>query len=170
MIEALKKMTEDYQMANNLENEEEVLDSEIREINPVFSDNLDVVNNGEDNVIDEPEDDTSIPVQDQENGEQEVAPDADQYNQYPVYVGLDYWTNNGGALKTGYNLNKYPYYQTSRTTAGITYTVNEDGSLTMDGTATVNSYFYFHNRNADPISLPQGTYKIVPNTELIGDS
>ena len=47
---------------------------------------------------------------------------------------------------------------------------NEDGSLTMDGTATANSYFYFHNRNADPISLPQGTYKIVPNTELIGDS
>ena len=42
----------------------------------------------------------------------------------------------------GGNILPYPYYYTSRTLNGITFTVNEDTSITMKGTATANTYFY----------------------------
>lgn len=44
----------------------------------------------------------------------------------------------------GYNLIPYPYYDgTSKETNGITFTVNSDGSVTANGTATANAIFYF---------------------------
>lgn len=43
--------------------------------------------------------------------------------------------------RTGRNLIPYPYYNKSRVINGITYTVNSDGSILVNGTATANSSF-----------------------------
>lgn len=42
----------------------------------------------------------------------------------------------------GKNLLSYPYYHGSRTTNGITYTDNGDGTITASGTATGTAYHY----------------------------
>lgn len=42
----------------------------------------------------------------------------------------------------GKNLIPFPYYSTGGTINGITYTVNDDGSVTAKGTATSNAAFY----------------------------
>lgn len=42
------------------------------------------------------------------------------------------------------NLIPYPYRSTTITTNGIVFTDNGDGSITVDGTATANAYFYFY--------------------------
>lgn len=56
---------------------------------------------------------------------------------------------SGVTLKRcGKNLLPYPYYNTTKTTNGITFTDNGDGSVTISGTATGNAYFYLQ-RNAD---------------------
>ena len=44
-------------------------------------------------------------------------------------------------VSTGKNLIPYPYYNKSRVINGITYTVNSDGSILVNGTATANSSF-----------------------------
>lgn len=41
----------------------------------------------------------------------------------------------------GKNLITYPYYQTTKTENGITFTDNGDGTVTVNGTATAHSYF-----------------------------
>lgn len=41
------------------------------------------------------------------------------------------------------NLIPYPYHETTKTTNGITFTDNGDGTITVNGTATQNSTFYF---------------------------
>lgn len=63
---------------------------------------------------------------------------------------------------TGKNLLKYPYDNTTKTENGIIFTDNGDGSVTIKGTATTNSYFSFHD-NADGrrLNLPTGTYKLI---------
>lgn len=63
---------------------------------------------------------------------------------------------------TGKNLLKYPYDNTTKTANGIIFTDNGDGSVTIKGTATTNSYFSFHD-NADGrrLNLPTGTYKLI---------
>ena len=43
------------------------------------------------------------------------------------------------------NLIPYPYYETTHAQKGITWTVNEDGTITANGTATDLSQFYFCN-------------------------
>lgn len=46
------------------------------------------------------------------------------------------------------NLLSFPYYDAySKTVNGITFTVNENGSIHIEGTATYNAFFYFINRN-----------------------
>ena len=42
----------------------------------------------------------------------------------------------------GKNLLPFPYYDTTKTENGITFTVNSDGSITANGTATANAVFY----------------------------
>jgi hypothetical protein len=44
------------------------------------------------------------------------------------------------------NLIPYPYYESDHTESGITWTVNSDGSVTANGTATANSTFIFRSR------------------------
>ena len=52
------------------------------------------------------------------------------------------------------NLIPFPYANTTATINGITYTVNEDRSVTANGTATADAFFYLSN----DILLPPGTY------------
>lgn len=67
--------------------------------------------------------------------------------------GYDYpWPEGGGK-----NLLKYPYYYTTVTSNGITYTDNGDGSVTVNGTATANADFYFFHSTAS-LPLPNGSY------------
>lgn len=61
------------------------------------------------------------------------------------------------------NINSYPYYQTTRTTNGITFTDIGDGSIKANGTATAGASFTAHSRvttNARPLIIPNGKYRI----------
>ncbi len=53
------------------------------------------------------------------------------------------------------NLIPYPYYDTTKTTNGITFTDNGDGTITAIGTATNNAFF---NLVIDTLDLPNGEY------------
>ena len=48
-----------------------------------------------------------------------------------------------GKTEIGKNLISYPYIDTTKTTNGVTYTDNGDGSVTVSGTATGYSDFFF---------------------------
>ena len=65
--------------------------------------------------------------------------------------------------KCGKNLLPYSYYTKSNTTQGVTYTVNQDGTIGVSGTATGQSNFYIADN--DSFSLPAGSYRV-----SIGDS
>ena len=61
------------------------------------------------------------------------------------------------------NLNSYPYFRKSgRVNNGVTYTVNADGTIEPNGTATGgDSSFGVHSRTlptTNPLILPNGTY------------
>ncbi len=58
------------------------------------------------------------------------------------------------------NLLKYPYYQTTKTQNGITFTDNGDGSITVNGTATANTTFIFGSSTVakSPRKLPKGVW------------
>ena len=47
------------------------------------------------------------------------------------------------------NLIPYPYYQTTRTSNGITFTDNGDGSITVNGTATAQAQFFINTSIID---------------------
>ena len=68
---------------------------------------------------------------------------------------------------TGKNLLVYPYYHSSRTSNGITFTLNDDGSVTVNGTATSNADFYFRYLNTSK-KMAKGTYKYVLNANVSG--
>lgn len=75
--------------------------------------------------------------------------------------------NNVEVRLTSKNLIYYPYYNVSGTISGITYTVNTDGSITANGTATDDSFFYL----VQSYKIPAGTYtlssiNITANREL----
>jgi hypothetical protein len=48
----------------------------------------------------------------------------------------------GGLTRKCKNLLPYPYYDTTKTVHGVTFTDNGDGSITAKGTATANAVFY----------------------------
>lgn len=60
--------------------------------------------------------------------------------------------------ETAENLVKRPYYNGTFTYNGITWTLNDDGTVTADGTATGRSYFTFVSSSNVPVHLPEGTY------------
>lgn len=60
-----------------------------------------------------------------------------------VSVGEDGVTDVG---VYGANLIRFPYHSQNNTSQGITWTINEDGSVTANGTATANSYFALTNK------------------------
>lgn len=60
-------------------------------------------------------------------------------------------------VSTGKNLIQYPYAKGTDTLNGVTFTVNNDGTIIANGTATENAIFVFHNFD---FSLSAGTYTI----------
>ena len=54
----------------------------------------------------------------------------------------------------GKNLLKYPYYDTTKTINGVTFTDNGDGSVLVNGTATKNVYFSLNSNK----TFPAGKY------------
>lgn len=62
----------------------------------------------------------------------------------------------------GKNLLKYPYVEADKTSLGITFKDNKDGSISVSGTATGIAYYNFY-RNIDGkrLTLASGTYKLV---------
>lgn len=60
-------------------------------------------------------------------------------------------------VSTGRNLIPYPYAKGTDTLNGVTFTVNNDGTIIANGTATENAIFVFHNFD---FSLSAGTYTI----------
>ncbi|MEE0968243.1 MAG: hypothetical protein U0M06_02580 [Clostridia bacterium] len=55
----------------------------------------------------------------------------------------------------GKNLITHPYYNTSKTDRGITFTVNEDKTITANGTAESTLYFIIRQKD---LALSKGTY------------
>ncbi len=64
------------------------------------------------------------------------------------------------------NLLVYPYYETSKTKYGVTFTINDDSSITVNGTATGSAGQFFLEDN---LTLKKGSY-ILSTTELLPKS
>ena len=58
----------------------------------------------------------------------------DNYGKYKIQITV-----------RGKNVLKYPYFNTTKTARGITFTDNGDGTITANGTATENAIFYIDN-------------------------
>lgn len=62
----------------------------------------------------------------------------------------------------GKNLLKYPYVEADKTSLGITFKDNKDGSISVSGTATGAVYYNFYkNIDGKRLTLASGTYKLV---------
>lgn len=62
----------------------------------------------------------------------------------------------------GKNLLKYPYIETTKTSNGITFTDNKDGSINVSGTGTETAYYnLYSNSDGKRLTLASGTYKLV---------
>lgn len=62
----------------------------------------------------------------------------------------------------GKNLLKYPYIETTKTSLGITFTDNKDGSINVSGTGTGTAYYnLYSNSDGKRLTLASGTYKLV---------
>ena len=67
----------------------------------------------------------------------------------------------------GKNLLPYPYYETTKTTNGVTYTDNGNGTISINGTATANAYFsIFPNTTGVRLKFKAGTYTFSNNVLL----
>lgn len=67
--------------------------------------------------------------------------------------------NKAGFLTGVRNLIPYPYYHTTKTVNGITFTDNGDGTITVNGTATGDAQFYFC-LDIDASLKPNTTYTL----------
>lgn len=76
-------------------------------------------------------------------------------------------TVKGLVTPQGKNLISYPYTSKNGTGNGITWTVNDDGTITADGTATNNSFFNLTNYIVGTWdTLHAGTYTIMDGVNL----
>ena len=82
----------------------------------------------------------------------------------PYFTGLKH-AKISGIKSTGKNLIPYPYINTSKTMNGITFTVNGDGSVTVNGTATAEAYIYL--ANSSNMSISAGQYTVSGNSENV---
>ena len=64
---------------------------------------------------------------------------------------------------SGKNLLSYPYYETTKTLNGVTFTDNGDGSITVNGTATANVYFSLNGNEA----LSKGKYVLGKSSDNV---
>lgn len=65
------------------------------------------------------------------------------------------WANVEG------NILPYPYYNSTKTTNGITFTVNGEGDITANGTATADAYFTLANGTISALGLTAGEKLII---------
>lgn len=72
--------------------------------------------------------------------------------------------SNAGVNVCGKNILPYPYFKTTHTTNGVTFTDNGDGSITANGTATATINFLLTDRNT--FTLPAGTYSFSLTPQL----
>lgn len=90
------------------------------------------------------------------------------YEQYGVSPSIEYPSEVKGVgghydiTVENKNFNFRPYKDgNGKITNGITFSVNNDGSVVANGTATANAYFYLHTQDATPyLNLEKGTYTI----------
>lgn len=77
---------------------------------------------------------------------------------YTPYVDLTAVT----VSRCGKNLIPYPYYETTKTQNGITFTDNGDGSVTVNGTASSAAVFQFYNSvgGSKPMNVANKTITI----------
>lgn len=62
---------------------------------------------------------------------------------------------------SGKNSLKYPYVETTKTSSGIMFTDNKDGSINVSGTATDTAYYnLYSNMDGKRLTLASGTYKL----------
>lgn len=69
---------------------------------------------------------------------------------------------------SGKNLLPYPFHDTTKTTHGVTYTDNGDGTLTAKGTPTANHNFFFAHNSGKGLTLSGGitySFKALQTTE-----
>ena len=95
----------------------------------------------------------------------ELGSTATAYAPYENICPISGWTG-ANVARTGKNLVKTK--DPSRTNAGVTYTVNDDGSVKAEGTTTATSWFRSGQGNAT--FLKQGTYKLtggVSNNKML---
>lgn len=58
------------------------------------------------------------------------------------------------------NLLPYPYFETTKTENGITFTDNGDGTITVNGTATADASFRLRRNDETSFTLRAGTYTL----------
>lgn len=63
----------------------------------------------------------------------------------------------GNSVQKNKNLLPFPYFENNKTVNGITFTCNNDGSITANGTATAFIKFYLTQSN-QKYSVPRGRY------------
>lgn len=62
----------------------------------------------------------------------------------------------------GKNLLKYPYVEADKTSVGITFKDNKDGSISISGTAIGTAYYnLYSNIDGKRLTLASGTYKLI---------
>lgn len=76
---------------------------------------------------------------------------------------IHYWSINSKEpykKSNNKNLFVYPFYHTTITANGITFTDNKDGSVKINGTATSDTYFRLSYTGINHFYLPKGTYTL----------
>ena len=91
--------------------------------------------------------------------------DATRPMQVQIVIQNDYTANNlvfkPMICKLEENIEiPHPYYQAAGELNGITFTENEDGSVTANGTATANTSFIFSHRIDNSLILGPGKYRV----------
>lgn len=66
------------------------------------------------------------------------------------------------------NILPYPYNDVTQERNGLQFTVNDDGSITVNGAATALTNFYFINHSKNPLWLEPGTYAFSMTPQVTG--
>lgn len=70
-------------------------------------------------------------------------------------------------MKAAKNLIPFPYENGTKTTAGITFTLNDDGTITANGTATANAAFHITTNTYYPAGAYTVNGGVNPNARLV---